>query len=1045
MPGRRGPSSVPTDRGSFRVTDAGWGRGRRLGRRALSRRAVRRCGPRDPRPPRPGAPRRRPRATRPPRCPTRKPNPMRPFPGRTHRPPAGSPPTTGTATTPRHEESARTGTPLPPSTAPIASALDREGLRPGRPASVVVRTSPFSHRTWACCAVRAARSSTRMDGPQGRAQVVLGGVHGLRVVGDAHWPPPPTGWFQVRPASSVFHSRRSQPSSPPVTKPSVAELGRARSTRPGASWRDQEPPSSSVTHTAPGFARPGLHDPRDRGPDGRDDPLDGDGLQGRGRPGGRRGRRADVTAGAVAAGPGSSVGVPRKAHAMRTASAARSAHSPTTGATLRSSIGTACQTPTHCTRPRPTKSPDRCMAPPRGLRQTPPEASSGPPAPEGPICVCSPAGGRRGATSVGCRDPQVVEPGKVPHAHRPLPAARLDGRLGRRRCHHLVRGRSRGHVDAVPVRGRARVRPQHLPRRRLHRAGAPGLGLVIGPYTRDIQRGSFEEVRSLAVTAGVVTLALFAATVWLELASPASSILVPGTMPLVATLVAYSVQLYAAPLPHAPPAARRARGRARPRSSSSAPGPRPALVRNLVRTRPRPTARWRCSTTTGPSDARFEGLRVRGTRATCPRSPGRPVPSTSSSPSPAPPADPARAARHSRGGRSDPFVVPPLSQVIGRGLTARHPRHRPRRPPRTPPVTLDESAIARQLTQRVVLVTGAGGSIGSELCRQIARFNPARLVLLDRDESALHGIQLDLGEGPAAERQHRPRRHPGPRHAASPLRRAPARRRLPRGRAQAPPPPRALPPRGMAEQRARHAERPDGGRGGRRRDVRQHLDRQGRRPDLGARLQQAGRRAAHRGLRRPRHRALHQRPLRQRARLAGLRRARVHGPDPARRTGDDHPPRGRALLHAHPGGLPGSSCRRPRWAPPARCSSSTWASRSRSSSSPARSSPWQSGRTSTSRSPACDRVRSSPRTCSAAVTTTGPRATTSSWRPTCRRWGPVPCGRRRPVRRSTSDSSTWPRPRAPSRHCRRRPRVPRVSPARQPHRPDPLDLRLVTP
>ncbi len=60
------------------------------------------------------------------------------------------------------------------------------------------------------------------------------------------------------------------------------------------------------------------------------------------------------------------------------------------------------------------------------------------------------------------------------------------------------------------------------------------------------------------------------------------------------------------------------------------------------------------------------------------------------------------------------------------------------------PVETDVAAVAGNFAGRRILVTGAGGSIGSELCRQLHQFRPAELIMLDRDESALHAIQLAL-------------------------------------------------------------------------------------------------------------------------------------------------------------------------------------------------------------------------------------------------------------------------------------------------------------
>ncbi len=94
-------------------------------------------------------------------------------------------------------------------------------------------------------------------------------------------------------------------------------------------------------------------------------------------------------------------------------------------------------------------------------------------------------------------------------------------------------------------------------------------------------------------------------------------------------------------------------------------------------------------------------------------------------------------------------VLPPLAELIGEAPGLRDlrdldmadmlGRHQ---------VQTDLSQVSGYLSGKRVLVTGAGGSIGSELCRQIHRAHPARLGMLDRDESALHALQLSIdGKG----------------------------------------------------------------------------------------------------------------------------------------------------------------------------------------------------------------------------------------------------------------------------------------------------------
>jgi FlaA1/EpsC-like NDP-sugar epimerase len=69
------------------------------------------------------------------------------------------------------------------------------------------------------------------------------------------------------------------------------------------------------------------------------------------------------------------------------------------------------------------------------------------------------------------------------------------------------------------------------------------------------------------------------------------------------------------------------------------------------------------------------------------------------------------------------------------------------------PVQPNHALLARDLADKTVLVTGAGGSIGSELCRQLVVERPARLILLDHNEFGLHTIQVELDALVQAEHQ----------------------------------------------------------------------------------------------------------------------------------------------------------------------------------------------------------------------------------------------------------------------------------------------------
>lgn len=61
------------------------------------------------------------------------------------------------------------------------------------------------------------------------------------------------------------------------------------------------------------------------------------------------------------------------------------------------------------------------------------------------------------------------------------------------------------------------------------------------------------------------------------------------------------------------------------------------------------------------------------------------------------------------------------------------------------PIKLDDAGIGEKITGKTILVTGAGGSIGSEICRQVMKYKPAKIVLLGHGENSIYNIEMEMG------------------------------------------------------------------------------------------------------------------------------------------------------------------------------------------------------------------------------------------------------------------------------------------------------------
>jgi FlaA1/EpsC-like NDP-sugar epimerase len=272
------------------------------------------------------------------------------------------------------------------------------------------------------------------------------------------------------------------------------------------------------------------------------------------------------------------------------------------------------------------------------------------------------------------------------------------------------------------------------------------IGALIGPYSVGHRRGSFEETTELAGTVLATGAVLFMVTFF------ATSLIVPRSVPVVAAILALGAMF----------AARFIVRSWRSNHTGRAAGERRVivfgageagrrLVRNMIQDK---TSGFFPVALLDDDKAKarlsIDGVRVRGMRTDIAQVAQQLEATALVIALPGADADLIlELSDLATAAGLDVLILPPLKEIIGGQPTPYDLRDLNledllgRRP-----VTMDTRLIAEQIAGQSVLVTGAGGSIGSELARQIAKFGPEKLYLLDRDESGLHSTQLSLtGQG----------------------------------------------------------------------------------------------------------------------------------------------------------------------------------------------------------------------------------------------------------------------------------------------------------